>query len=155
MDMVPRRKIVNQIDYATDYSDEYNMLIQWKSAKRPITGTWKLFGENQIFKEFKKITNNCHPREFISIYFDFEEFKYERFRTAAKIISAKQLLTFSLIMSSKSYIEGLLDILGLIGNEVNKKTEQFINNSIEERLHYIISKLHTEEARVHRHCNRR
>ena len=48
--MVPRRKIVNQIDYPTDYSDEYNMLIQWKSAQRPITGTWKLFAENQFLK---------------------------------------------------------------------------------------------------------
>jgi hypothetical protein len=42
-------------------------------------------------------------------------------------------------MSSNSYIEGLLDILGLIGNEVNKKTEQFINNSIEESLDYILN----------------
>jgi len=132
--MVPRRKIVNKIDYATDYSDEYNMLIQWMSANRPITGTWKLFGENQIFKEFKKITNNCHPR-----HFNNEEFNYKKFRTATKVISAKQLLTFSLIMSSNSYIEGLLDILGLIGNEVNKKTEQFINNSIEESLDYILN----------------
>ena len=143
MDMVPQRKIINQIDYATDYSDEYNMLIQWKSAKRPITGTWKLFGENQIFKELKKITNNCHPR-----HFNNEEFKYERFRTAAKIISAKQLLTFSLIMSSNSYIEGFLDILGLIGNEVNKKTEQFINNSIEESVAQLRAELASLSAKA-------
>ena len=118
MDMVPRRKIVNQIDYATDYSDEYNMLIQWKSAQRPITGTWKLFGENQFFKELKKTSKNYHDN---------------KFQNATKIISAKQLLSFSLITKSKSYVEGLLDCFSLIADELYRKSDKYIRSSITQR----------------------
>ena len=118
MDMVPRRKIVNQIDYATDYSDEYNILIQWKSAQRPITGTWKLFAENQFFKELKKTSENYHDN---------------KFQNATKIISAKQLLSLSLITKSDSYVEGLLDCFSLIADELYRKSNEYIESSIVER----------------------
>ena len=118
--IIPQRtkKIVNEIDYETDYSDSYNMLIQWKSIKRPITGTWKLFAENQFFKQLKEHSEKYHQSDFDN---------------AIMTIGAKRALALSLIIKSDSYIDGLIDCLDLISEQIRSKSKKLIEIYIIDR----------------------
>jgi len=110
------KKIVNEIDYETDYSDSYNMLIQWKSIKCSsikcsITGTWKLFAEDQFFKQLKEHGENYHQRGF---------------KKAIRTMAAKRTLSLALIIKSDSYINSMIDCLNLVAKHIRNKSLETI-----------------------------
>ena len=112
------KKIVSNIDYDADYLDPYNMRIQWMSAQRPITGPWKLFAEDQFFRELTDEGDKYHL-----IAFD----------NAIRTMGAKRTLAFALIIKSYSYVDGLLDCLSLITDNVCDKSNKHIQRNVNER----------------------
>lgn len=110
------KKIVNEIDYETDYSDSFNKVIQWKSIKWSsiecsITGNWKLFAEDQFFKELKERGEDYHQ---------------SGFKKAIRTMAAKRSLSLALIIKSDSYINGMIDCLNLVAKQTRNKSLETI-----------------------------
>ena len=102
-----------------DYKDPYNQYIIWKSIGCPYKGTWKTYADDI---HYRRLEHQLGAWDSMNIIDNTE-----------RIMGRIQLLRFTVIINSDSYVHGLVDCISLISKHLQDIINQYLDNYRENR----------------------